>query len=213
MSKILGKELRLAMHPTNLIFLALSALIIIPNYPYYVTFFYTTLGIFFTCLSGRENNDIYYTLLLPIPKSQAVKGRIAFAVLLELCQVMLAVPFALLRNGFEIPVNQVGIMPNLAFFGLALMMLGLFNLVFFIGYYKAPDKVGRAYVIASVVVFLFMVAAEVLVHFPGVSEINTLGSENLGLKLAVLGAGAALFIALTLTACSISKRSFEALDL
>ena len=51
MKALLQKELRLAMHPAALLFLALSALLIIPNYPYYVTFFYTTLGIFFYLLN------------------------------------------------------------------------------------------------------------------------------------------------------------------
>ena len=72
MNKLLKKELALAMHPTAPIFLALSVLLIIPNYPYYVTFFYTSLAIFFTCLNGRENNDVYYTLLLPVPKRSVV---------------------------------------------------------------------------------------------------------------------------------------------
>lgn len=213
MTKLLGKEIRLAMHPTNLIFLGLSALLIIPNYPYYVTFFYTALGVFFTCLSGRENNDLYYTMLLPIPKSSIVKARFSYVVLLELAQILLAIPFALIRNGFDMPLNQVGIMPNAAFFGLALLMMGLFNLVFFTGYYADPDKVGRAFVISTVVIFLYMLVCEVLVHFPGISRINTVGDENMSLKLIVLALGAALFAALTFIAYRVSVKRFEALDL
>lgn len=55
MKELLKKEISLVLHPTNWLFLALSALVLVPNYPYYVTFFYTGLGIFFLCLSGREN--------------------------------------------------------------------------------------------------------------------------------------------------------------
>ena len=33
--------------------LALSALVLVPNYPYGVVFFYSTLGLFFICLGGR----------------------------------------------------------------------------------------------------------------------------------------------------------------
>ena len=33
MKKLLLKELRLALHPTNLVFLALSAMLMIPAYP------------------------------------------------------------------------------------------------------------------------------------------------------------------------------------
>ena len=47
MKNLLLKEYRLAMHPTVLIFLALSAMLLIPSYPYYVVFFYTALGVFF----------------------------------------------------------------------------------------------------------------------------------------------------------------------
>ena len=58
MNRLLQKELRLAMHPASVGFLLLSALLLIPNYPYYVTFFYTSLGVFFICLGGRENKDV-----------------------------------------------------------------------------------------------------------------------------------------------------------
>ena len=44
MKHLLYKEWRLAMHPTALLFLPLSAMLLIPNYPYYVIFFYTSLG-------------------------------------------------------------------------------------------------------------------------------------------------------------------------
>lgn len=47
MKKLLRKEVLLSMHPTAIIFLALSMMLIIPNYPYYVIFFYTGLAIFF----------------------------------------------------------------------------------------------------------------------------------------------------------------------
>ena len=60
MLNLLRKELRLAVHPTSWIFLGLSLMLLIPSYPYYVAFFYTGLGIFFTCLSARENQDISY---------------------------------------------------------------------------------------------------------------------------------------------------------
>ena len=38
MKKLLYKEIRLGMHPTNPLFLGLSAMLLIPNYPYYVIF-------------------------------------------------------------------------------------------------------------------------------------------------------------------------------
>lgn len=39
MRALLIKEIKLSLHPTIPIFLLLSAMLIIPNYPYYVVFF------------------------------------------------------------------------------------------------------------------------------------------------------------------------------
>ena len=64
------KEWKLVMMPVPLLFLLLSGLVLIPNYPYYVTFFYTTLGIFLMMQSARENRDLYYMALLPITKRE-----------------------------------------------------------------------------------------------------------------------------------------------
>ena len=68
LSKLLYKEFKLALHPAAVLFLLLSSMMLIPNYPMYVLFFYNTLGIFFICLSGRENHDFAYSLSLPIRK-------------------------------------------------------------------------------------------------------------------------------------------------
>lgn len=89
MKELLKKEISLVLHPTNWLFLALSALVLVPNYPYYVTFFYTGLGIFFLCLSGRENKDLEYTVALPVEKRDVVRARILVALLLEAAQMLL----------------------------------------------------------------------------------------------------------------------------
>ena len=46
MFDLLGKELRLAAHPSIYIFIWLGALALIPAYPYGVVFFFGMLGIF-----------------------------------------------------------------------------------------------------------------------------------------------------------------------
>lgn len=216
MIKLIRKELALASHPAAFIFLALSAMMLIPDYPYYVLFFYTCLGLFFICLTGRENHDIYYTVTLPVKKTDAVAARFAFAVLLELVQMVICIPFALLRQSYtQLPGNQVGMDANIAFFGLSFVMLGIYNLVFFTKYYKNPDKVGRAFIGGSIAVFLYMAVAEVAAHvLPFMRDrLDTPDPQFLGEKLCVLGAGALIYAALTLTAFKRSKKSFDALDL
>ena len=69
------KEWRLSMSPVPLLFLLLSGLILIPNYPYYVTFFYNGLGLFMLMQSLRENRDTAYLMLLPVTKAEIEKIR------------------------------------------------------------------------------------------------------------------------------------------
>ena len=73
MKALLFKEIKLAMHPTTYLFMAIGAMLMIPSYPYYVAFVYTCLGIFFIFLSARENKDIFFTASLPVRKSDVVK--------------------------------------------------------------------------------------------------------------------------------------------
>jgi len=215
MRHLLVKEFRLALHPTAFIFMSLAAMLIIPNYPYYVTFFYTTLAVFFTCLSGRENKDIPYSMNLPVRKADLVGARILTVVILELAQVILAIPFAILRQKLPVPNNQVGMEANIAFFGLSFLMMGLFNLSFFTLYYRDVRKVGSAFAISSVVVFLFITVAETCAHVLPFfrDKLDTLDPAFLGEKLAVLGLGFAGFLILTLAAQFLSVRSFERQDL
>ena len=215
MNRLLQKELRLAMHPASVGFLLLSALLLIPNYPYYVTFFYTSLGVFFICLGGRENKDVEYSLLLPVGKTDAVKARFMTVLLLESCQMLLAVPFAVLRQRMQVPLNQVGIEANLAFFGFSFVMLGLFNLVFFLVYYKDVKKVGKAFVISSTAVFFYAGVIETLTHilpfFAG--RLDTMDPLFLTEKLMVLVVGFLLFLLLTFVSYRLSLKNFERQDI
>ena len=216
MNNLLYKEFRLVTHPTVFLFLGLSAMLLIPNYPYYVVFFYGSLGIFFSCHGARENNDIMYTTSLPVRKSAAVKARILFAVIIELMQFLLAALFAMLRSRIpSLGANLAGMDANIALFGLAFVMMGIFNFVFFTGYYRNPNKVGKCFAIASVVQFLFIAVAEALAHIlPFMKhKLDTPDPEHLAVKLAVLAVGLVMYIMLTHIAGRKAVRSFEKLDM
>lgn len=215
MKNLLKKELFLSLHPTAPIFLILSAMLLIPNYPYYVVFFYTGLAIFFICLSGRENNDVFYTLMLPVAKKDIVRARFALIVLLEAAQLICAVPFAFIRQNMPLPGNQVGMDANIALFGLSLILFGIFNFIFFRIYYSDVNKVGRAFIWSSVVVFVYITAAETCAHVvPFMRDrLDTPDPQFLPEKLAVLAAGLVIYFVLTAVVYHRSVRTFEALDL
>ena len=215
MIKLVKKDFVLAVHPTAYIFMLLSSMLLIPNYPYLVVFFYTSLAIYFTCLSGRENNDIFYSLMLPVKKSDIVGSRIATAVILELMQMALAVPFAVLRGILNIPANQAGIDANIALFAEGLIMLGLFNIVFFTSYYRNVNRVGASFVLGSATSFIFILVTEVLNFvLPFVRDrLDTPDPMYIGEKLMLLAVSVVIFACLSFAAVKISKASFEKFDI
>ena len=130
MKLLIKKEWKLTVTPVPLLFLLLSALVLVPSYPYYVTFFYNALGIFLMLQAARENRDVYYMALLPLTKRDLVRARFSTIVTLQLLQALVCVPFMLLRRGYAEINNPVGIEANLAFLGFGFMLMGLFDLVF-----------------------------------------------------------------------------------
>ncbi|AKN29932.1 membrane protein [Clostridium carboxidivorans P7] len=215
MRNLLRKELLLSMHPTAPIFLILSMMLIIPNYTYYVVFFYTGLAVFFTCLNGRENNDVFYTLTLPIAKKDIVKSRFAFVILLQLAQIIIAIPFAIIRQNLPVPGNKVGMNANITLFGISLIMLGLFNYIFFKIYYKDVNKVGTAFVKSTIAISVYIVIAETCAHVvPFVRDyLNTKDPQYLTYKLIVLAAGIIIYAFLTHVVYKKSVKAFESFDL
>lgn len=215
MKNLLYKELRLAIHPTMCIFLAMPLLMLAPNYPYYVVFMYTCLAIYFTFLIGREQNDIFYTAALPIKKTDVVKGRFATVILFELASVLISVPFAVISakvnpNGG----NAAGIEPNLAFYGLALIMLGGFNTIFIPEFYRTARKLFRPTLFSAIFIFAYIAAAETAAqYYPSpVSEFL----DRAGIfpeHLPILAAGIIIYTVLTFLAYKISAKRFERVDL
>lgn len=215
MSRLIKKELVLSMHPITPLMLALSSMVLIPNYPYLVIFFYLTLALFFTCMLGRENQDVIYTMTLPVAKCEIVKARIGAAVLLELCQLLLILPFSWLRQKMLPVGNAAGMDANLVLLAEGLLLFGVFHLVFFCSYYRNVDRVGISFIRATAAVFL-LAAADVIASYaiPFVRDyLDTPDPQFLGYKLAVLGVSALLYLGMTALACRISIRRFEKLDL
>lgn len=214
MKALLMKEWRLAMHPTNLVFLAFGAMLLIPNYPYGVIFFYTALGIFFLCLTARENRDMAYAMVLPVSKRDMVRARVCFCVGLQLLQIMLCVPFILIREYGMPGPNLVGMDANWAFLGMGFVMLGVLNGVYFPAYYGAPEKVGTAFLKGATAMTAVMLIIETLVHVMPLFRDVLDGEKGYGGPgVCALAAGGMLYALLTVAGCRIACVRFEKLDL
>lgn len=215
MAKLLKKEIVLFTHPTSWMFLAFGAMMLIPGYPMYIPLFWATLGLFYACIGARENNDLYYTLLLPVRKRDAVRARGLYFALMELLQMLACVPFAILRYVLNIGPNNAGMDVNLALFGLGLALMGLFNLLFLPRLYKNPAAVGKPFLIVTALVFLYIAAAEVCCFaIPFFRDVlDTPDPQHLGVKLLVLILGAALFALFTYLGTRKAENIFEKVDL
>ena len=98
MSELFVKEWRLAAPAVDVMFVFLGALVLVPAYPYGMVFFFGMLAAFFSCQFARENADIFYTMLLPVCKRDVVKGKMMLIVSIELAQLALTIPFAIVRT-------------------------------------------------------------------------------------------------------------------
>lgn len=79
----------------------------------------------------REQKDLYYTALLPVPKRDAVKAGCLFTALIELLSLAVLVPCALLAVRLQPGKdNLVGLDPNLALFAAGFLLYAVFNAVF-----------------------------------------------------------------------------------
>ena len=212
---LLKKEFRLCMHPTAPLMMGLTALVLIPGYPYTVSFFYLTLGLFFTCLTGRENHDAAYTAALPVSRRDMVKGRIGLACCLEGADLLLCGLMILLKRLIGAGPNPAGMDANIALLGEGMLVFSLFNLLFFPLWYKDINKVGKPFLIASAAVFLFITLAVISTYaVPFIRDfLDTPDPEHLMEKLLFLAAAAVCFVLCALLSVRISARRFEQVDL
>jgi hypothetical protein len=217
MKALLFKELNLAMHPTTYLFMAIGSMLMIPSYPYYVAFVYTCLGIFFIFLTARENKDIFFTASMPVRKSAVVKSRIFTVAIIELLQLAIGIPFAIIgiRINPNAAGNMAGIEANMAFFGLVLIMYSLFNAIYLPLFYKTAVKVGAPLIFASIAVTIYIVAVELSVQMiPFLkTHLDTTDPAMAMYQFPILIAGMLIFVLALWLTYRKSAANFEKVDL
>ncbi|MFA7724696.1 MAG: ABC-2 transporter permease [Candidatus Izemoplasmatales bacterium] len=215
MKNLLYKEFKLATHPTTYLFLSFGLMLLIPNYPGYVGFFYICLSIFFVFLTGRENRDIFFTVSLPIKKTDAVKARCMMIAIIELVQILIAIPFAFIGNSINPAGNLAGIETNVAFFGFVFMMFSIYNIVFIPLFYKTTYKIGIPFLYGGIAFGLFYVLVEMLVWIP--SSIQTfLDTTNPAIMLQqipILIIGIIIWFAVWIITYKKAASNFEKVDI
>ncbi len=217
MLNLVKKEISLCLHPTSYFFLALSLLVFVPNYPYEVVFFFSTLATFFVCVTARENGDLEFSMTLPVKKEDVPLARIYVVVALQCLTMLLVAVLGEIKCLISVlsVVNEASLSANLTLVGTGCVMLGAFNVAFFPTYYKNPRKVGVPFVVGVVPLTVIVTVSIVLSHATTLFGVTLNGSnhENTLAKLIAFLVGACVYVALTVLGAYLSKKTFKKIDL
>ena len=217
MKNILRKEMTLSASVLSYLFIAFGLMFFIPGYPILCGVFFTTLGIFQSFQNAREANDLVFSALLPIGKKDVVKSKFLFSCLIELCSLFLMAFATVIRMTVlkDAPAYRNNVMMNTNLFALAiaLLMFGLFNLIFVGGFFKTAYKLGKPFVTYIIAAFLMVGIGETLHHIPGLQAVNAFGFEYFSLQIGSLMIGILTYIIITLLSYGHACRNFEQIDL
>lgn len=213
MMTLLYKEIRLAAHPTSVVFAFLGCLVLVPAYPYSVIFLFGCLAPYITFVNARETNDAWYTAILPVTKHESVLGKCLLIVSIQIFQLLFSIPFALLRHALNIANNPVGLDPTLAWYGFGLIVYAMFDLVFFPAFYKNGYKAGKAFIFASIPMVVWMIAVEAVAHVPALAWLDSDQPKHLLMQLPILVVGIICYVALLSLAYRLSVKYFDRVNL
>ena len=217
MNAMMRKEMRLTALLLTYLFIGFAVMTLLPGYPILCGTFFICLGIFQTFQSAREANDIVFSALLPVAKRDVVTGKYRFAMLIELSGFALMAALTLLRMTVlaDAAVYQRNALMNANpfFLGMALLIFGLFNVIFLGGFFKTAYLIGKPFLIFIVAAFLTTGLAEALHHIPGLGALNAFGFDHIGLQLALFLCGAGLYGLLTFLSYNRACKDFERIDL
>ncbi len=216
MRNLLYKEFTLSAMPITYIFLAFSAMALIPGYPILVGAFFVCLGIFYTYQTGRENSDVFYSVLLPVKKIDTVTAKFAFAVIIQTAAFVLSAVFAtvniLFLSQFAPYAENVMMNGNLAYLGYYLIIFALFNGVFIGGFFKTAYKIGKPFVIFAISAFVAVGLFETLHHIPTLEFLNGYGADLIP-QCMVLAVGILCYTVVTALSLNASRANFAKIDL
>ncbi len=230
MKALLCKECKLCLHPTVFIYLALILMLLIPNYPYLVSCFFVCNAIFFIFQTARENGDSMYTAMLPVSKTQAVRARCLFVVIIQAIDIVLMAGMCAFSLVAMPGQNAGGTDHSLSLLAFALVLFGIFNLIFLPSFYKTGYKAGSSFLKGAIGVWIWIVLIEGLMIASGAIAQGGAKlpffryiAENIDCmpktpaawtaQLILFGAGLLLYAVCTLLAVRISVKRYEKVDL
>jgi len=217
MYNLLLKELKLGVNPFFYVLpLLTGALMLIPGWLYLIVLLYFPFITIPNLFAGyRSQNDLFFSVLMPVTKKDIVKARLLTVVILELLHIVIAVIYGLIHIRIYPNLRYLFFSPTIGFWGIGFMMFGIFNLIMITMYYKTAYKFGPATIVSTVAAILFATLAEWL----GIKNLfiynlyKGTGADNLLLQITLLLIGIVIFAILNIITYKISIRLFEKVDI
>ncbi len=213
--KLFKKEWSLVIKPSVFVFIyALLPLVMLsPEYPYFIAFWFAALGIPILFANLKANKDLEFTAMLPVSRADVVKSKFLTVLYIEIQQLVVAIPFAIASAFLNPSGNTVGIDANATIFASALLSFAAFNFAFMPLFFKTGYKTTLPTIVSFIAYFIIAVAIELLVGL--VPPLYTIfdGYTNLGWQFVFLAVSLIIFIALTYVSYRISVKKFERVSL
>ena len=215
MKQLLYKEMKLTASKLTYIFILCTLMTFIPGYPILMGAFFVCFGIFQTVQFAREDNDILFSVLLPVRKKDIVNGKYMFAVVIQASAFLLTAVFTVLRmtvlSGSAAYEKNVMMSANLVFLGFVLLIYALFNTVFLGGFFRTAYYFGKPFVLFIILTMIVISAGEALHHIPGLGSVNDV--KPTAAHAIFLCVCALIYAAATILSCNASRRRFEMIDI
>ena len=216
MKKLFYKEMKLSANPLTYLFIAFSAMTMIPSYPILVGSFFICLGIFHTYQQIREYDDVTYTVMLPVKKRDIVTAKYLFVLFIELtafilCTLLTIIRMKILGTAVPYATNQL-MNANMAYLGYIVIVFAVFNSIFLAGFFKTTYKIGKPFFIFCVVSFIIIIMGEILHHIPDLESLNN--PSNLSMpQIVIFAIGIVVFMLCTWLSYQKAVKDFESIDL
>ena len=219
MKNLLYKEVVLCTNIQVILFAVFALLILIPSWPPAIAFIYPLSGLMTLFPRGLANKDIEYTALLPVKKTDIVKGKLLYLCLIEIVVIILATIGGLIRFFFfKEPTNPdelkyfMAVRPSVSLLGFAFLSFGIMNAVLIGLYYRNPYKrLAGPNLISLVICMITLVIGSIIIAFvPAFREFNIVGIIVQTLTLLI---GFALFVLFSFIGYKTGAKAFNNVDL
>ena len=219
MKNLLHKEIVLCTNVQVVLFAAFALFVLIPSWPPAIAFVYPLSGLMSLFPRGLANKDIEYTSLLPVKKTDIVKGKTLYLCLVEITVIILASIGGVIRALlYKEPTNAneldyfMSVKPTISLLGFAFLSFGIMNMVLIALYYRNPYKrlVGPNLISLFICLIVLAIGSVLIAFIPALREYDLVG---LIAQLGTLFGGVLFYILFSYLGYRIGAKAFINVDL